>query len=157
MERETENRLHILWMSSLNSLSGSSTANIINDEQIQLFDRGELDDKAIDALFKSDSTKSDQDSIYSLNNICNPVTIAPVVHKPTDISFFYNNVTNKRDHVHEILGNNRFDIILLIDIPWYQIGANHLLSNQDNHMVFGTVNNPAYQYFHPTGNLFEQA
>ena len=81
----------------------------------------------------------------------------PVPEQLVDVRFFYNNVSNNRERVHTLLASSKYDVLALLDTPWYPIGANRLLSSNDGHTVFGTMNNAEYQYYHPTGKLDEKA
>ena len=77
--------------------------------------------------------------------------------KTRDLKFFFNNIVNNKDRVHTLLAESKYDVLCLVDTPWYQIGADRLLNNESGHAVFRTVNNSEYQYFHPTGKLTEKA
>jgi hypothetical protein len=61
--------------------------------------------------------------------------------------FFYCNVAKNHNRVHDILACNRWDVVFIVDSPWYCIGRNHRTSNKENFQVFGTVANEAYQLY----------
>jgi hypothetical protein len=44
-----------------------------------------------------------------------------------------------------LLERGTYDVLFLVDTPWYEIGANRLLGKeQDEYVINGTVNNGAY-------------
>ena len=140
-------------LSSITTVSTASQASSLNSDialstehanVIQLFEAGLLQDAEIDLLLNTNDVIEPNDLLETDQDV--------VPDKLIDLKFFYNNVCNNRERVHALLASSKYDVLALVDTPWYQIGANRLLSNKSGHAVFGTVNNSEYQYYHPTGH-----